>query len=395
MMYIAICYLTFIVYLTTFRYPALSGLYALFSILLFVKYYPTKTDGRFERKEAILALIVLLNLILIPLWGVNWREISFLIYFSFFSLAFDHIETDFSSYLKFVNVTYVVYVILSYLVYFNFFNAGFRSAADVGINQFDDLLFEQNITTLIGFDGSTGGIDAYSMLVLILNFVFRKERREALFIILLALINVIWSLRLTPWGMAVVPLLYFALPSSIQKTKKTVFVSLIFLSFLVPMIIGDLMKVDNLVFAAITHGRSDIWNEYFDLLKGSSLLRILLGFRDHDLPFVEVWGGTSLLNNPHSSYLRILLSFGIVMFVCFFIVIYRLLLRVKDRKSIYVVLAILVAAITSDTIFYNHNPVFLFTLFVVGSSKTKYGQSTKGLFQDSRLGGIEDRMLTT
>ena len=231
MMYNVLFYLTFFVYLTTFRYPALSGLYALFSFILFLKYYPAKTDGSFERKEAIFALVVLINLVLAPIWGVNWREISFLIYFSFLFLAFDSLEVDFSKFLKFVNVTYIIYVILSYLVFFNYVNAGFRSAADVGINQFDDLLFEQNITTLIGFDGSTGGIDAYSMLVMILNFVFRKERPEALFIILLALINVIWSLRLTPWAMAVVPLMYFALPSSIQKTKKTVFVSLIFLSF--------------------------------------------------------------------------------------------------------------------------------------------------------------------
>ncbi len=390
-MYSSLFYLTFFVYLTTFRYPGLSGLYALFALILFLKYRPVKSDRSFERKEAILTLVIVLNLVLVPIWGVNWREISFLIYFSFLFLAFDNIETDFSTFLKFVNITYVIYVVLSYLVYFNYFNSGFRSAADVGINQFDDLLFGRDITTLIGFDGSTGGIDAYSMLVLILNFVFRKERPEGWFIILLALVNVVWSLRLTPWAMAVVPLIYFVLPSSIQKTKKIVFVSLIFVSFLVPTLIGYLMSIDDLVFGAITHGRADIWSGYFLLLRDSSLPHVLFGFRDHDLPFVEVWGGTALLNNPHSSYLRILLSFGIVMFACFFILICRLLLKLEEKKSIYVALAILIAAITSDTIFYNHNPVFLFTLFVVSSSKTKYIHGTREDRKGSRFGRIQTR----
>ncbi len=376
-------YLTFFVYLTTFRYPFLSGLYTLFSLILFLRYYPVHADRSFERKQAILALIVVLNLFLAPVLGVNWREISFLIYFVFLYLAFDNVETDFSSFLKFVNVTYVIYVILSYLVYFNYFNAGFRSAADVGINQFDDLLFDKYIITLIGFDGSTGGIDAYSMLVLILNFIFRKTRPEWFFILLLALVNVIWSMRLTPWAMAAVPLLYFALPSAVQKPKKFIFVLLIFLSFLVPAMIGSLMSIDDIIFAAITHGRADIWSGYLQLLRDSPLVQVLFGFRDHDLPFVEVWGGTALLNNPHSSYLRILLSFGGAMFVGFFIVMYRLLADLKERKSIYVVLAILVAAITSDTIFYNHNPVFLFTLFVVSSSKTNFGLRIGGQLQNS------------
>ena len=359
-------YLVFFTYLATFRYPATAGLYSLLAVVLYVSNRPKLPDVAHRKKLVGIGVILLLNVLLIPVVGANWRELAFLVYILFLALALENTRVDMGDFLTFINVTYIVYALLSYLVYFGVFNAGFRDEVEQ-LNQFNELYFETWITTLIGYDGGTGGIDAYSMLVLILNFAYRKGRRESWFMIVLTLVNTLWTLRLTPWAMVLIPLLVVALPKSISRRSTYILVFLIFVSFLFPMILQYFATIDEVIFGLITHGRSDIWGAYADIMSHAPWLNMLFGFREHDLPFVEVWGGTTLLNNPHSSYLRILLSFGVVLYALFYLFMSRRAADVEDRRSLFIMMAVLVAAITSDVILYNHNPVFLFTFFVLAA----------------------------
>jgi len=122
--------------------------------------------------------------------------------------------------------------------------------------------------------------------------------------------------------------------------------------------------MDKIIFDVITHGRADIWTGYADLLKHSSLSNVLFGFRGHELPYISVWGGTTLINHPHSSYLRMLLNYGILIYLFFIFSFYQKVKNIEDRKATFIVLAIMIAAITNINVFYNDNPVYLMTFFV-------------------------------
>ena len=355
-------YILYFIFLSTFRYPELAGLYVLITSILLLSYYPKQTVQSFRKLVILILLVVIPNFILIPILGVYWRAIAFLIYFAFLVISFENIKPNVVHYVKFVNVTYVVYVILSYLVYFDIINAGLR-LTDIR-NQFDEIYFDCNLKTMIGFEGSTAGMDAYSMLVMIINLAYFKVRKEAIYLIGLSLTNIIWTTRLTPWAMIIVPIIYLIIPSSIQKTKKLVILTIMFFSFLIPKLLSELLEIDIAIFNLITHGRADIWFEYSELLMKSSLNNILFGFRNSELPYVSVWGASYFENQPHSSYLRMLLANGLIIYLFFIYIFYYKYKNIENKKAIFVTLSIMTAAITNVNVFYNDNPIYLITFFV-------------------------------
>jgi len=336
--------------------------------LLYLKYRPIAIHRRVLDRELLFLCIILFNVLLIPFIGVYLREFAFMIQFGFLILAFDYIDEPLGFYVKYLNITYVIFCLLSYLVYFNVIMPGLRPS-EIGVNQFEILLFSGNIRTLIGFGGSTAGIDSYSIIVLLVNIFYIKLRPEARIIIVLAVFNALFTTRLIPWVMLLVPAIFFLVPGKGTKIKKILFLIMIAVSFLIPEFIEKNFHVKRYVFPYITHGRSSLWIEFTTLFFNNSLHDMLFGFKGDTLPWIKGAGSTRYLNQSHSTYLRILLRSGVIMYSIYFALFYNKLKSIVKTKTLFIVMAIMVAGITQENIFYNANPIFLTTFLIFATKR--------------------------
>ena len=160
--------LTFLIFLLSYRFPELASLHVLTTFLMLLWLTWREDDIYFTHYDLALFALIVFNILLIPLLGVSWRELAFLAQFSLAILVFRRAQLDLPTFLKYANLTYVFYAMLSYLVYFGVVTPGIRGTLE-GINQFEANSFGLSFRTLIGFNGTTAGIDAYSAIILLLN----------------------------------------------------------------------------------------------------------------------------------------------------------------------------------------------------------------------------------
>jgi len=324
-------------------------------------------EGEYQRYTYlwIISFIILtVNILLIPYIGVSWRELFFLIQIIFTILIFEKYELEVVKYLHFVNFTYIIFLILSYLVYGGYLTPGLRSSMTEGLNQFDYLnigvfTFDLPIKTLIGFDGSTSSIDAYSIFVGILNIVYRNKSKYSKYIALLCFINVIWTARLTPIVMIIVPLMLFVVPKIFRRLSLKILLITIFTSMFIPYYLDESYRF---ILDMASHGRASLWDAYIHLLYDSDLLYKLFGFRSHKLPEIILSSSSIYHYNPHSSYLRILLSFGSIFYILLFIYLYKKIITNMKNDHLFIVIIILVAGIVNVNIINNHNPIWIISL---------------------------------
>lgn len=297
-------------------------------------------------------LLSLLIFILSYALGFASRETAF--FFWFLLIIFHTNNTEYSKLelISFINETYLIYLFLSVLVSFKIISPGLMGI-DAPINQFTINLGPLSWNTLIGFSGTTAGIDAYSVLVFLLNFFYKQSR----VIVFLSLIAIFLAARFTPLAMIIVPPLVLMVKAN--RVMLTLFILLVGISFAIPYITSFNSVTDALYFA-ITSGRSVIWNNYIDLYKTYDLTTILLGYRSNDFPKVVASYWIGLIESPHSSYLRILTTNGIIIYSMFLGFLYKKLKdNINHRKNIFVLTSIIIAGITNENIFYNHNPIYI------------------------------------
>ena len=357
-------YTLFLLHLLTYRYSFLASLY----IFISASYLIINYDVKYDKKNIIYIFIALAITSFAVSYGIHFREMALFIWFILLYLSFVSLKYPLSKMLTFLNVTYLIYLFLSVLVTFHYINGGFRVESEA-LNQFEVSYFNYSWVTLTGFSGTTAGIDSYAMLIFIINILYNSKYRKLM--VLIAFSSIILTTRMTPWVMVFASMIYMLFRNS--KFIGYAFVFGLFTSFLVPQLFIDNTEIQIILFA-VSHGRNFVWNLYYDVFFGASWYEILLGIRSSKIPYVFLSEWSGYINAPHSTYFRILIANGFILYFMFYLFISDVVVRSSKLgwKPLFIIVAILIAAITNENIFHNHNPVYLLTLFYFsfGSYKT-------------------------
>lgn len=353
-------YLIFIVYLFSLGNASLVSIYGivLFSLLF------NKRAQIDKRLGFIFLILFFVNVILIPIIGVNWRELALLLWFLLLLLFFASNKVKLESFINFLNYTYLFYLFLSVLVTLHIVVPEFT---DEGLNQFDVDVGNSTMTTLVGYNGTTAGIDSYSAIILLINLLFSKGKTRVIFS-LVSLVAILLTFRFTPLvGIA------FALGVLVIRNKRLITLYKIgvpifcLFSFFIP-----LFYVDDLDFLdEITHSRAKIWIEYWIIWVKSGLSSMLLGIRQQHLPEIIFTQWQGWFSNPHSSYMRIFLFWGAAFYLLFAYYFISVFLKRHSKKVLAVLSLIAVCGITNFNIFWNENPIYLLS-FVYFSNLYKW-----------------------
>jgi len=339
---------------------SLIGVSAISFMLLLVK---SKTFFKFNVLDAIflisISLLISLSLLLC------FEPMGLILLFLFISIVlyFKMIKLSVRRVLRIINITYLIYLILSIISYSgivlsqegNIINSFF---VDYGFISFE---------TLYGLEGSTASIDSYSTLIILLN-IFLNRKLAKYLIILIALVAVVWTTRLTPVIMFSLSVgSYFVVRN---KFIAVFFLVAIFIGFFSFTYIELYFPNENFFINGIsnkqllqiaTHGRTFIWAEQFKSISANfSAVDYLIGNYKHAAVSIP-WGAEGLYSNSHNSFFHLFFRIGVaaVFMVLFFI---RKVFCNFDRNTFPIIFGIFLSASTNGTIFYVGNPVFLLIL---------------------------------
>ena len=263
-----------------------------------------------------------------------------------------------NQFLNFINSTYLIYIFLSVLVSFQLIPAGFDPGHE-GLNQFDAVIGESEIKTLVGFGGSTADIDSYSVIVCLYNILFNSQQKQRVMMSVIAGLAALVTLRFTPLLSAL--LAFFVVLGNLHymQLSRTVYIGLLSVSFLV---LFAFPQIEDLLFL-VTHGRSEIWSIYINIMGEDSFDKFLFGYRQAHLPPIAVSVYQEEFSNAHSSFLRIFMHWGIFVYIFFMFFLLHLYFETNSKKIIYMQSVIFTAAITNMNIFWNDNPIYFVILF--------------------------------
>ncbi len=346
---------TFFVYLLTIRFAFMASAYVLIAIYMLIGCKPKR------KLVTYFMFFFLINCCISLFVGFNWRETSLLMWLMLIIPLFQTGYIKHEYFLNFVNITYLFYLSLSILVSFHIIPAGFDPGHDI-LNQFDALLGESELKTLVGFGGSTADIDSYSVVVCLYNILLNSNFKYKVWMSIISGLAVILTFRFTPLLSAI-----FALFIVLSKNKRylqlsrTIYLTLISMSFLVLLAFSH---IDDLLFL-VTHGRSEIWSIYVNIMWKDTFDKFLFGYREAHLPLISVSIWQEEFSNAHSSFLRIFMHWGIFVYVVFILYLLHLYFKTNNRKIIYLQSVIFTAAITNMNIFWNDNPIYFFILFYI------------------------------
>jgi hypothetical protein len=367
-MNIAVLYLslTFVVFIITEINALASILHILLNIifLLFSRRKLQLTSGFW-----FIIIYMLISVSLFMVVGNVTREMIFVVHISLALLSFSVLEISMVKYLKVINITYLVYSVMSLLVYLQIFppflglkyaTYNWFVAADTFLPNF--VLRFMNYHTYVGFNGSSSSIDSYSGFMLLINLAFlKKENKLNILILLLSSAQMLMATRMTPI-IALLGLMGFLFFSKINLNTKYIILITALTSFSF-ILFYDKNSDYNTLFA-VTHGRSMLWDRYLQHhLESSSSLELWFGTR-HDFDTIQIFSN-KWLNQPHSSYIRMFIIHGILGYGIIAIFLLRVMNRIKKRSYVAIVLYCVVIAITNDTIFYNNNMIYIYTLLLL------------------------------
>lgn len=273
-------------------------------------------------------------------------------------------QIEIKTLLSVTNSFYLVYVILSFLVYFYIIVWPTREVLNIFHVDFFGITFR----TFIGFYGSTADIDSISMLVLLLNIFFNKNKSKNYYIIL-SLFMVVGTLTVTPFASVFLVLVFMLFIKIFGKKVIPLITLSLFTLFLVISFI--ILKVTNPsileLVGLITNGRDAIWRDMLLLYSNFDMMfQKILGFGNTDLFLIKPFGEWGVLTtNPHNSFFRIFIEYGIVIFIIFYFFISNKLRKCKKFSFMFICLFILTVCISNSEIFGFKNPIFVLWLFIL------------------------------
>ena len=359
-------YITFFCYLLTIKFAFLASLYvvvALYAILVLKIEY---------KKVAGFLVFFFVNIVISVLVGFNWRETSLLLWLMLIIPIFRSESIERKQFLNFINTTYLLYLFLSVLVSFQLIPAGFDPGHEQ-LNQFDALLGESEIKTLVGFGGSTADIDSYSVIVCLYNILFNPQKKYKYIMSIISGLAAVLTLRFTPLLSAILAFMIVIGNWRYMQLSRTVYIGLLSVSFLV---LFAFPQIEDFLFLA-THGRSEIWSIYINIMGEDSFDKFLFGYRQAHLPSIAVSVYQEEFSNAHSSFLRIFMHWGIIVYIFFMFFLLHLYFKTNNKKIIYMQSVIFTAAITNMNIFWNDNPIYFAILFYLSYCYMKQGTQTE------------------
>lgn len=275
--------------------------------------------------------------------------------------------------LRITNSYYLVYLALSLAVYAGVIDLGRE------LNIFDAARRAPwlGIKTLVGFYGSTAHIDSVSLFVALVNLLYGRGNWRWIFIGL-ATAACLSAVRFTPFaalGIAIACtwLVWRGTRSAVLRRGLAAGL-VIGLTFSAPIAIFASVafqstRFDQTVDRA-TNGRLRIWKAMEEIYIGAPLEKKMFGTGSSE-PYYLVGGWPRIhpvtneveplwTANPHNSYLSVLFSLGLVVFLALATALVRLVARMHDWRAHLIAFYVLSVGITNAELF-----TFLFPIYVV------------------------------
>ena len=300
------------------------------------------------------SFIILFSLLVLPTKGRSFLYVLTILFL--ISRKKDFFNVPLKKYLTAINFVYIEFLIICIINYLYILKNGSTISGVTDLNLFDTNIGNISIKTLVGFDGSTSSLDSFSGFVLLINILYFGINK----VVIISAISMLLTFRGTP----LVSLLFVCLVWRFFLKKRVLsrilLTNLIMYSWLIVYLIySHLTDQLKILMFAFSHGRSLIWYQYFDFLLKDKLIYKILGYKEF-IPTIDTFN--HLHNNPHNTYLFILIVYGLPIYMLFNIMLNSIAVKLYNKRYA-IFLYILVAGITNMQIFYLYNPIYILTLF--------------------------------
>jgi len=207
------------------------------------------------------------------------------------------------------------------------------------------------IKTFIGLLGSTASIDSYATIMIFINLYFNRGKSKW-YLIFISIIAALLTFRTTPFLVFFGPYIIVKFIDLFKKKQVIVFIviGIIFLGFALPYIIYQITGNDHYIIALnlLLTGRATLWNSMIEKYLSYPFAELLTGFGDTINFEVFVWGRFTA--NPHNMYLKLLIVYGIILFIGFYILV-SLKFKKNTSTQLLILFAILLAGVGNSNIF--------------------------------------------
>jgi hypothetical protein len=319
-------------------------------------------ESKFTYLEIYLIFVVL-NIILFKI--VIYKDVSYNLLYLLYAISIYYVVKtrlwDINLLLRITNYVYVLYIFLSLLVYFKIIE--WKRVLNIFYFDINGFTFK----TFIGFYGSTADLDSYSFLIAMLNFFFNKNPKSKVFFVLIGILMSVGTLTATPIVSLFIALFFILLIKLFSKKIIPIITFSLFMCFGIIVLVIDIINSYKLTtwLGLLTNGRSMIWKEMLLLYNQYDMpLKKIFGFGNTDLFIIKPFGEWGVItSNPHNSFLRIAIEFGLIVFSFLYSFITKKLMALKNYNFLLICLFILTVAITNSEIFTFKNPVYILWLY--------------------------------
>ncbi len=389
---ISILYFSYIVFFISSLFANSSSAVFLYvgnivTLVTLIAFLLLKPKGLVLPKSVFIIFILCLTLGFVVIQPISKSHIySVLIIFKILLVCLFVYQTKIreSSFLNFINITYIFYLTVSILFWLQLLpNPNFN--AYLIKDEFLISLGSFKYYVLPGLEGSPANIDSYSAMVLLLNIFVKASQRYRYFVIVCAIVGVLLSFRLT--AMIGVALLLFLTPLIKKKRWFIIFNLTGFLAFLLLLyalhvdqsllILGAEVNLSTIAYLA-THARSVIWEQQIVILFSEYewFHYIFGGFNVElfNVPTYQVSGSETgrSQSNPHNTYLLMFFRSPVFMLLSLSLLILSMMTKMSEKYYVPISF-ILLACYTNSAIISLENPVFLYVIVfsILGMNNNK------------------------
>ncbi len=340
-------------------------------ILSLVVYLVVLENLNIKMKIRVFMLFLIINcfIITIPLLNTHIYLIFLAFKILLLLIFFSRVNISKNKFINYLNYTYILFFSIS--IFYWFFIP--ETAANTRLNneEFTVHFFSYSYQVLPGFRGSPSGIDTYSGTVLLLNATVKAGQKHRKIIILIALLGIFLSFRLTPIAGL---FLVFILSSILRKKYFFILINLtgmvIFILLLSILYITPEYKVMSNIYLSdiaylITHARSYIWVKQLDIMINDyNIYHYFFGGFNADkfsISLVQLSGASVGRNsvNPHNNYLLLFFR-SPILFTYMLLTFYWYAFTKLSREYYLLFTFVLLAAYTNSSLFSLGNPIYLY-----------------------------------
>jgi hypothetical protein len=269
----------------------------------------------------------------------------YLIFATGLYVLFNQYHISRKSLLHITNISFFIYLFFSILLYLGYIQIGRE------LNIFEVSYNFLGIKTFIGLFGSTASIDSYATIIIFINLYYNKGKSKWL-IIFIAGLAALLTFRSTPYLVFFGPFIIVKTLDLFRRNQILLFLSVagIFLIGFIPSalqyITGDEKYV--LFLDLLLTGRASLWILMLEKYFTYPVFDLLMGFGDTIYMEVFVWG--KLTANPHNMYLKLLIVYGVFLFIGSIFLI-SLKFKKNTFSQLIILFAILLAGVGNSNIF--------------------------------------------